>query len=54
MSNEILKVSDGSQKWKFVVYGLAIFGAGAWIYFILMPWMEQVTKYLSIIASQTT
>lgn len=41
-NNEELKVSDWSQKWKLLVYAVAILGATSWIYFYVMPWMEDV------------
>ena len=53
MEKEPLQVSDWSQPYKLAVYAIAIFGFAAFLWFVVLPWGNEVLSLLREIAQNT-
>lgn len=51
--NKTLQVSDWSQPYKLAVYAIAILGFAAFIWFLVIPWAQEVIGLLRQISENT-
>ena len=50
---KVVKVSDWSQPYKLAVYAIVVLGFGGFVWFWVLPWMNEVLMILKTIANNT-
>ncbi len=50
---QYVKVSDWSQKWKIFIYIITILGFSLFVYYLVMPYAEEILKTLKQIEINT-